>query len=218
MSSRKKHTRSKYEIMFEDSINEALSKQKIKTTDNIKKRELSEYNKFIKEHSNLVTGPNRLKKLSKLWKLHKEKNEIINSTNQQKESTNKTIRKKKSSVESKVLTSTRIKKNSSNQNSSNQNSSNQSNKTTQQRKIPKSRTISKNTEKTTNKKPQKIKKSTSPKKRNKKPLKKSPISNNNKTTTSTTSKSSTTNQKKTKKNLNESPKKHKIRFFNFVNK
>ena len=29
MSTRKKHTRSKYEIMFEDSINEALSNQKI---------------------------------------------------------------------------------------------------------------------------------------------------------------------------------------------
>ena len=37
MSTRKKHTRSKYEMMFEDSINNALSKQNSKTTDKVKR-------------------------------------------------------------------------------------------------------------------------------------------------------------------------------------
>ena len=63
MSTRKKHTRSKYEIMFEDSINEALSNQKTNPENKVKKRELSEYNKFIKENSGKVSGTNRLKKV-----------------------------------------------------------------------------------------------------------------------------------------------------------
>ena len=57
--------------MFDNSINEALSNQKTNPENKVKKRELSEYNKFIKENSGKVSGTNRLKKLSKLWKQYK---------------------------------------------------------------------------------------------------------------------------------------------------
>ena len=53
---------------------------KVKSKSNRQKRKLSEYNKFISENSSKVTGPDRLKKLSKLWKQYKTNNKI-NKTN-----------------------------------------------------------------------------------------------------------------------------------------
>lgn len=92
MGKRDTHTHSKYQSLYEKSIESALINKKIRqnheslpsasTTDGNyhlggqkkspkSKRKMSEYNKFIKENSDKVTGPDRLKKLSKLWKCHK---------------------------------------------------------------------------------------------------------------------------------------------------
>jgi len=88
MGKRDTHTHSKYESLYEKSVEKALVNKKIRqykelssiapTTDQDKKkrspktkRKMSEYNRFIKENSNKVTGPDRLKKLSKLWNQQK---------------------------------------------------------------------------------------------------------------------------------------------------
>ena len=85
MSGRSKHMRtkdphSKYEKQYEQSVTSALTKKTI--VDNqtkSAKRTLSDYNRFIKENSHKVSGPDRLKKLSKLWKKAKVKKTIQKS-------------------------------------------------------------------------------------------------------------------------------------------
>jgi hypothetical protein len=91
MGKRDTHTHSKYQSLYEKSVEKALVNKKIRqykelsplapTTEQDKKRrspkpkrKMSEYNRFIKENSNKVSGPDRLKKLSKLWKQQKIKN------------------------------------------------------------------------------------------------------------------------------------------------
>ena len=69
---RNKHTRSKYENKYEESIVNTLGKNKNTVKKEKTKRSMSEYNKFIKENSDKVIGPHRLKKLSKLWKQEKK--------------------------------------------------------------------------------------------------------------------------------------------------
>ena len=77
MTGRLKHTRSKYEDRYEKSIKLALTKTKDPEDKIPTKRSLSEYNKFIKENSHKVAGPNRLEKLSKMWKLKKSQDKKI---------------------------------------------------------------------------------------------------------------------------------------------
>lgn len=77
MTGRLKHTRSKYEDRYEKSIKLALTKTKDPEDKIPTKRSLSEYNKFIKENSHKVTGPNRLEKLSKMWKLKKSQDKKL---------------------------------------------------------------------------------------------------------------------------------------------
>ena len=82
---RTRHTFSKYETMYENSIISARKQNK--TSPKKSKRKLTEYNKFIKENSSKFTGPDRLKQISKLWKKikadkskNKEESNIIFTT------------------------------------------------------------------------------------------------------------------------------------------
>jgi hypothetical protein len=64
---KRKKNKSKYESLYQKSVVSALSNNKTKDKKSTT-RKLSDYNKFIKEHSSKFTGPDRLKKLSKMWK------------------------------------------------------------------------------------------------------------------------------------------------------
>lgn len=66
-NNKRKKNKSKYESLYQKSLVSALSNNKTKDKKSTS-RKLSDYNKFIKEHSSKFTGPDRLKKLSKLWR------------------------------------------------------------------------------------------------------------------------------------------------------
>ena len=100
MSKRSKYTRSKYQQAYEKSVEIALTNKdsgiKSQSKPVTTKKKISEYNKFIQVNSSKITGPDRLKKLSKMWKLHKAK------LNNAKESDQQKIRAKSPKVQPKV--------------------------------------------------------------------------------------------------------------------
>ena len=101
---RNNHTHSKYEKLYAKSVNIALTSNKThddsktsvtvhnKTNEKTQKRRLSEYNRFIRDNSSNVTGPDRLKKLSKMWKLQKSGKKSISSTDSSSDESGKKTR------------------------------------------------------------------------------------------------------------------------------
>ena len=96
---RTRHTFSKYETMYENSIISARKQNK--TSPKKSKRKLTEYNKFIKENSSKFTGPDRLKQISKLWKKvkadkskNKEESKIIFTTTKSRKIKQNVVNKK----------------------------------------------------------------------------------------------------------------------------
>ena len=213
---------SKYEKLYEKSVKVALinksrqiGKSKIcdnkpknddKTICNNQKRKLSEYNKFISENSSKVTGPDRLKKLSKLWKQYKINNNDVNlnklksrQTSKSQVISNKTNEKKRSkTVQARKPV---ISKDSV------QTKSPKRVKKVKEQKSPKKRRSksSKNVKISQNKSSKDVK---STQKKSDKPIKKSSIKN----------KKSEKDTNITEKDINKkSPVKHKkLRFFNYI--
>ena len=210
---------SKYEKLYEKSVKVALinksrqiGKSKIcdnkpknddKTICNNQKRKLSEYNKFISENSSKVTGPDRLKKLSKLWKQYKINN---NDVNVNKLKSRQTSKSQVISNEKKRSKTVQARKPVISKDSVQTKSPKRVKKVKEQKSPKKRRSKSSKNVKISQNKSSKDAKSTQ--KKSPKPIKNSSIKN----------KKSEKDTNITEKDINKkSPVKHKkLRFFNYI--